>query len=143
MNPELDISPAEWQVMRIVWTKKRVTSKEIIEILQRKVDWKPATVKTLLIRLVQKKVLKATKEGRCFIYEPLVGEQDTMNTVADELFSSMCEMHLGSTLAYVIAKHQLSQNDIKKIQSILDKKIKTAPEMVECNCVPGENISCM
>ena len=102
MNKSLEISPAEWQVMQIAWTLGSVTSTQVIDILQRKVDWKPATIKTLLRRLVQKNVLKTTQQGRHFIYEPLVAEQETMNTAADELFSSLCEMHVGSTLVHVI-----------------------------------------
>lgn len=137
MTAKLEISPAEWQVMRIAWTLQRVTSNQVIEILQRKVDWKPATVKTLLRRLVQKNALKTTKEGRYFIYEPVIGEQNAMDTAADELFSSICEMHVGSTLAHVIKEHQLSQDDIKQLEAILKKKQVTAPKMVECNCVPG------
>lgn len=137
MADKMEISPAEWQVMRIAWTLGQVTSTQVIEILQRKVDWKPATVKTLLRRLVQKQALKTTKHGRCFIYEPIVGEQDTMNMAADELFSSICEMHVGSTLAHVITEHDLSKDDINKLQTILKQKASTAPEMVDCNCVPG------
>ncbi|WP_251546603.1 CopY/TcrY family copper transport repressor [Limosilactobacillus caecicola] len=138
MTDKLEISPAEWQVMRIAWTLQRVTSSQVIEILQRKVDWKPATIKTLLRRLVQKKVLKTTKQGRSFIYEPIVQEQPTMDIAADQLFSSICEMHVGSTLAHVLENHQLSQQDIKTLQQLLKVKAITAPETVDCNCVPGE-----
>lgn len=137
MTEKMEISPAEWQVMRIAWTLNRVTSNQVIEILQEKQDWKPATIKTLLRRLVQKQALKTTKQGRCFIYEPLVGEQATMDMAADNLFSSICEMHVGSTLAHVIDEHELSQADIKELQKILKAKAVNAPEMVDCNCVPG------
>lgn len=137
MTTEMEISPAEWQVMRIAWTLGRVTSNQAIEILQKKVDWKPATVKTLLRRLVHKGALKTTREGRCFIYEPLVEEQATMNTAADELFSSICEMHIGSTLAHVIKEHELSKADIQNLEKILKDKEASAPQMVACDCVPG------
>ena len=55
MNIDLEITPAEWQIMRVVWSLRQTTSSQIIEILQKKVDWKPATIKTLLRRLVDKK----------------------------------------------------------------------------------------
>lgn len=138
----MEISPAEWQVMRIAWTLQKVTSSQVIKILQRKVDWKPATVKTLLRRLVQKKALKTTKQGRGFIYEPLVKEQATMDAAADDLFSSICEMHVGKTLAHIISEHSLSKSDIATLQSILDKKAINAPDMVDCDCVPGEVVRC-
>ena len=82
MNIDLEITPAEWQIMRVVWSLRQTTSSQIIEILQKKVDWKPATIKTLLRRLVDKKALSATRQGRGFIYEPLVPEQQTMDQAA-------------------------------------------------------------
>lgn len=99
MEEKTDITPAEWQVMRIIWTLGHSTSSQIIDILQQKVDWKPATIKTLLRRLVEKGALKTTKQGRAFIYTPLIKEQITMNEAADQLFNSICEMHVGSTLS--------------------------------------------
>ena len=42
MNIDLEITPAEWQIMRVVWSLRQTTSSQIIEILQKKVDWKPA-----------------------------------------------------------------------------------------------------
>lgn len=142
MEEKTDITPAEWQVMRIIWTLGHSTSSQIIDILQQKVDWKPATIKTLLRRLVEKGALKTTKQGRAFIYTPLIKEQITMNEAADQLFSSICEMHLGSTLDHVIESATLSKDDIKRLQDLLRKKIQNAPEKVECNCVPGMPMDC-
>lgn len=142
MEEKTDITPAEWQVMRIIWTLGHSTSSQIIDILQQKVDWKPATIKTLLRRLVEKGALKTTKQGRAFIYTPLIKEQITMNEAADQLFSSICEMHVGSTLDHVIESATLSKNDIKRLQDLLSKKIQNAPEKVECNCVPGMPMDC-
>lgn len=36
MNINLEITPAEWQVMRVVWSLRQTTSSQIIEILQKK-----------------------------------------------------------------------------------------------------------
>lgn len=142
MEEKTDITPAEWQVMRIIWTLGHSTSSQIIDILQQKVDWKPATIKTLLRRLVEKGALKTTKQGRAFIYTPLIKEQITMNEAVDQLFNSICEMHVGSTLDHVIKGATLSKDDIKLLQDLLSKKIQDAPEKVKCNCVPGMPMDC-
>lgn len=142
MDTNCDISPAEWQVMRVVWTLKEVTSAQVIDILQRKEDWQAATIKTLLHRLVKKGALKTTRHGRAFIYRPLVEEQVTMDNAVDQLFSSICQMHAGQSLIHVIKHTQLSKQDITALQALLAKKAIDAPEMVDCDCVPGENIRC-
>ena len=142
MTKGLEITPAEWQVMRIVWTLGETTSSQIITILQRKVDWKPATVKTLLRRLVAKGALSKTRQGRSFIYRPLVEEQATMDQVADDLFNSICEHCVGRTLDHVIDQATLSKADIERLQATLAAKQATAPDQVQCNCVPGEDMHC-
>lgn len=138
MTKALEITPAEWQVMRIVWTLGETTSNQIITVLQRKVDWKPATIKTLLRRLVAKGALSTTRQGRSFIYRPLVAEQSTMNEVADSLFNSICEHCVGRTLNHVVDQTTLSRDDIKLLLTTLQEKLSTAPDHVQCNCVPGE-----
>ena len=142
MEANTDISPAEWQVMRIIWTLKEATSSQVIEILQRKVDWQAATIKTLLHRLVKKGALKTIRNGRAFIYQPLVKEQATMNDAVDQLFASICQMHAGQSLIHVIQHTELSKADIADLQALLTEKAKTAPKMVDCDCVPGEDMRC-
>lgn len=48
------ISDAEWEIMRVIWTNEPVTSRTITEVLSEKMDWKAATIKTLIGRLVKK-----------------------------------------------------------------------------------------
>lgn len=142
METNCDISPAEWQVMRIIWTLKEATSAQVTTILQRKVDWQSATIKTLLHRLVKKGALKTIRHCRAFIYQPLVKEQETMNEAVDQLFASICQMHAGQSLLHVIKHTELSKKDIASLQKLLAQKAVNAPEMVDCDCVPGEDIRC-
>lgn len=138
MNINLEITPAEWQIMRVVWSLRQTTSSQIIEILQKKVDWKPATIR----RLVDKKALSATRQGRGFIYEPLVPEQQTMDQAADNLFNNICERHVGSTLEHVINNVTLSKDDIAKLQELLASKATDSPDHVKCNCIPDMQMNC-
>ncbi|MCI1975148.1 MAG: CopY/TcrY family copper transport repressor [Limosilactobacillus sp.] len=142
MEEKTDITPAEWQIMRIIWSLGKSTSTQVINLLQQKVDWKPATIKTLLRRLVEKGALATTRQGRGFIYTPLIKEQITMNDAADQLFNSICEMHVGATLRHVIEGATLSKKDIDQLQKLLAGKREQAPDKVNCNCVPGMKMNC-
>ncbi|WP_260254736.1 BlaI/MecI/CopY family transcriptional regulator [Levilactobacillus brevis] len=50
------MTPSEWEVMRIIWTKRSISSLDVIEVMQRKRDWSESTIKTLLGRLVDCKI---------------------------------------------------------------------------------------
>lgn len=133
---KVEISSAEWQIMRIVWTLKHVTSSEIINLMQKKQTWSDSTIKTLITRLTKKEFLSRKKEQGRYIYSTTVEEQATMNEYANSLFSDFCAHKTGSVLNELIDSMEISQADIKMLQATLDKKLAIAPEHVKCDCLP-------
>src|SRR5258708_6700329 len=49
-----DLSKAEWKVMKIVWELRKAMAREVYTIAGEQHSWTPATVKTILKRLVDK-----------------------------------------------------------------------------------------
>ncbi|MBD1223623.1 CopY/TcrY family copper transport repressor [Virgibacillus halodenitrificans] len=140
MNTEIDskITDSEWEVMRVVWAQDKVTSKQIIEVLQQKKDWKPATTKTFIGRLVKKGMLHTETEGKKYIYSANINESEFIKSTLDEYFDKICSKDVGNTIVGLISKATLSFNDIEKMEKALEMKKKNAVEEVACNCIPGQ-----
>lgn len=136
---QVAITDSEWDLMRAVWTLKRVTSRQLIEIMETEREWAPSTTKTMLRRLIKKNAISQVGDTRPFDYVPAVREQQSMDAAAVRLFDSMCAMRTGSAVAAVIQSRELSQDDIANLQQILAEKMKTAPKTVACNCLPDGN----
>ena len=66
------ISEAEFKVMKVIWKYAPISSNEITDRLTKSTSWSPKTIQTLIKRLVTKKVLSYEKQGRVFVYTPLV-----------------------------------------------------------------------
>ena len=66
--PTVSISDAEWQVMNAVWQGQPLTAQEVVARLAGQSDWAPATVKTMLHRLVKKRVLAYQLQGNRYVY---------------------------------------------------------------------------
>ena len=132
------ITDSEWMVMRAIWTMGHATSRELIDAMNELEGWSASTTKTLLHRLIQKQAVAQHGGSRPFTYKPVVGEKESMAAAADDLFDHMCAMRAGSTIAGVIQSRELSRADIANLQAILAEKAKTAPEEVQCNCLPGD-----
>ncbi|MFC4737798.1 CopY/TcrY family copper transport repressor [Bacillus daqingensis] len=140
MNTQIDynITDAEWEVMRVAWAHEKVTSKEIINVLQQKMDWKPATTKTFIGRLVKKEMLHTETEGKKYIYSANVSESEITKKMLHELLERMCDKEIGNTIVDVISKAPLSFKDIENLEKTLESKKKDAVEEVPCSCVPGQ-----
>ncbi|WP_080146052.1 CopY/TcrY family copper transport repressor [Marinilactibacillus piezotolerans] len=135
---ESQITSSEWEVMRVVWANQPTTSKYISEILTQKMDWKPATTKTLIGRLVKKNKLNTLEEGRKYLYSANVSEQESIQENSKEVLQQVCTKKRGAVLYQMIEDTTLSIEDIERLEELLQTKKKTAPKVVACQCVPGQ-----
>lgn len=134
----LKITDAEWEVMRVAWTTKETTSKEVTAALNEKTEWKSTTVKTLLSRLVDKGMLGTKRTGNKFIYFPLVEERSSIEILSQELLTKVCSKKVGKVLESIINDSLLSVDDITRLETLLKEKQKTAVKEVPCNCILGQ-----
>lgn len=132
------MSRAEWQVMRIIWTLGQATSKQVIDILERKTDWKAATIKTLIGRLQKKDFLQAEETNRPYIYKPLISEDMAIHQSVNDLFDNLCCMRKGQAINDLVENSDISQSDISELIQTLTEKAKTAPEEVDCDCLEAD-----
>lgn len=136
VDQQVKISDSEWEVMRVIWTMEQATAQEIISVLGESKDWKPATIKTLLGRLVKKEVVWTEQNGKKFIYHPAVSEAATVRSATENLFSHICARRVGQTIAELVEEAELTKEDITRLQELLENKTPSAN--IACNCIPGQ-----
>jgi BlaI family penicillinase repressor len=126
MKPAPRISEAEWEVMKIVWKKAPCMANEIIETLSAGVRWEPATIKTLLNRLIGKGVLRFEKSGRSYIYSPAYTEQECRGAEADSFLHRVFDGALSPMISHFVQSRRLTQKELDSLEEILKQK-KKAP----------------
>lgn len=119
------ITTAEYTVMDILWREFPLAASEVIERLSQsetqQKDWSAQTVKTLLSRLVDKGVLRHERDGRRFLYSPLVSREayasDATQSLADRLFGGRA----APLVAHLAENGGLEPDDIAELESILEE----------------------
>jgi predicted transcriptional regulator len=66
------LTDAELRLMEVLWTKEQATVSEVMDGLPKTVDLAYSTVLTTLRILENKGYLRHVKDGRAFVYRPLV-----------------------------------------------------------------------
>lgn len=132
----LTISSAEWEVMRVLWAKGQATSSEIIAILADKQDWSASTVKTLLGRLADKGYVTSQRQGRSFIYQASLAEEEANLQAIQAVFDKICVTNHGDLLRQLLAATPMTQEDVENLQHELSQK--ELVDKVVCECVPGQ-----
>ena len=115
------ISEAEYEVMKIVWKNAPVSTNEVTETLTRTTDWSPKTIQTMLKRLVNKGALTYVKEGRVFVYTPLVEEEEYISQKSSSFLSRYYDGELTSMVSAYLENDRLSDDEISELRSLLDR----------------------
>lgn len=136
MKENLNISDAEWEVMRVVWANGESTSQDIALVLHGKRGWSQSTVKTLIGRLAAKGYLKAQKDERRFVYSTHLEEPESLKQEVEGLLSRICSRKIPNLLAYLIEKTPMITDDRAMLLDVLDNKQVVAE--VPCDCYPGQ-----
>lgn len=115
------ISEAEYEVMKIVWKNAPVSTNEVTETLTSTTDWSPKTIQTMLKRLVNKGALTYVKEGRVFVYTPLVEEDEYISQKSSSFLSRYYDGELTSMVSAYLENDRLSDEEISELRSLLDR----------------------
>jgi len=119
------ISENEWKVMKIVWAKAPCSAGEIIDGLAGAgPDWHPKTIKTYLNRLVSKSALGFSKEGRAYVYRPLVTERDCVDAASESFLERVFGGSLRPMLAHFVERKKLSGKEIAELKKLLEENEK-------------------
>ena len=116
------ISEAEWEVMKVLWRTSPRTANDIVEELTGKTHWKRETIRTLINRLVSKKVLKFEKRGRQYHYSPRVNEAECIRAETESFVKRFGAGSIEPILAAFVEEEELPPERIARLKRILDEK---------------------
>ena len=122
---EINISEAEWEVMRVVWSNRETTSKFVIDTLGEEKSWTPSTIKT-------------RKQGNKFLYSAKCVEDECLDILTQNFLERICERRTHVIVKNIIETDNLSKSNIDEIIELLKEKRKTAPEVITCKCLKGQ-----
>ena len=131
----MQISDAEWQVMKIIWMQGEQTSTDLIRVLAERFDWSKSTIQTLLARLVEKECLTRKKEGKSFVYSALLTLDQSRDLLVQDIKDKVCSRRIKNLLADLIMECYFTQADLEDLEAVISEKKSSAVTEVKCNCM--------
>ena len=115
------ISAAESEVMKVLWADSPKAAEDILVILAKDQGWAEGTVKALLNRLLKKGAVAADKDGRRFLYRPLVGRDDYVDTESQGLLDRLFDGRLAPLVSHFSKREKLGPEDVADLRRLLEK----------------------
>lgn len=116
----VNISEAEWQIMKILWKEGRLTAAEIID-RAKDTGWSESTVKTLIRRLNEKNIIGKDSSGAKFSYYPLVSEASVKKKETKSFLDRIYNGSLKMLVANLAPKDALTEDEADELMKIIEK----------------------
>ena len=131
----MQISDAEWQVMKIIWMQGEQTRSDLIMVLAERFDWSKSTIQTLLARLVEKECLTRKKEGKSFVYSALLTLDQSRDLLVQDIKDKVCSRRMKNLLTDLIVECDFTLADLEDLEAVISEKKASAVAEVRCNCM--------
>ncbi|MFZ6766587.1 BlaI/MecI/CopY family transcriptional regulator [Undibacterium sp. Di26W] len=115
------ISEAEAIVMEALWKKKPLSAEEVFAAVLDQQEWQEATVKTLLNRLLKKGAIQAEKDGRRFLYTPLLKREQWIQSESKGFLDRMFDGRIAPLVAHFSQQKKLSKQDIAELKRLIEE----------------------
>jgi BlaI family transcriptional regulator, penicillinase repressor len=122
-KPVRVLGPQEFQIMKVVWERGRVTVRDVYEALRKRRQIAYTTVMTMMNILDQKGFLKRIPgEDRAFVYEPARSQQTVTRAMVNEFLDRVFGGSANPLMLHLIKDKRLTKQDLDELRHAIREK---------------------
>ena len=118
------VSSAESVVMEALWDQapelRELAAEDIAGLVGPGRGWTEATVKTLINRLLKKGAIAARKDGRRYLYSPVLRRMDYINGESEGFLGRLFDGRLAPLVSHFSEQGKLTPRDIAELRALID-----------------------
>ena len=118
----INITPAEWDIMEVLWQQSPLSAAEIYEVLETQTNWSIKTVRSFLDRLVQKKAVRKQKIHGMNVFKPIPPRSQCLRQESESFLKRFFQGNPVSLVRHFVEQESLSDQDIARLRELLEKK---------------------
>jgi BlaI family penicillinase repressor len=121
-KPEIELTEAEWAIIKAVWEDEPCAAPSIQEKLFKKTKWTYSTVRTLMDRMVIKGILTAEKVRNLTLYRSAITPQQAQR---GELLYALKHAFNGALTPMVqclLESNDISAEELTELESLIKTK---------------------
>lgn len=118
------ISDGEYEIMKIIWKCSPIKSQDIIPLVNPENNWNEKTIKTMINRLLKKGVIGYEKEGKSYLYYPIIDESDYEKRENNSFLQKFYNGSVNAMLSHFISDKKFSREEINELKKLLDEREK-------------------
>jgi BlaI family transcriptional regulator, penicillinase repressor len=119
MKGSVSISEAESVVMEVLWRSSPIATEDVMAVLEPNGKWQETTVKTLLNRLLKKGAVSARKDGRRYLYSPVLTRKEWLSEESTGLLNRLFGGRVAPLVAHFSQQRKLTKKDLADLKQLI------------------------
>ena len=107
--------------MQVVWERGSATAGDVLEALPKRPPTAYSTVVTTLRILEEKGYLRHTKEGRAFVYHPVVDRTEASRSAVRHLLHRFFNDSPELLVLNVLKHERIDAQELKRLQKLIEE----------------------
>lgn len=117
----MQVSEAESVVMEALWRRHPLTAEDVVAAVAADRGWQEPTVKTLLNRLLKKGAISAERDGRRYLYSPVLRREDWILEESSGLLDRLFQGRVAPLVAHFSQHQGLDEADVAELRRLLEE----------------------
>jgi predicted transcriptional regulator len=118
----MKISEAEGRVMEVFWRAQGpLSAEDVMAAMDNDRDWSAGTIRTFLTRLVKKKALGTTRDGRRYLYQALIPREDYVHEQSRRLIDTLFGGRIAPFITHFSERQDLSRDEIAELKRLIER----------------------
>ena len=117
----MPISDSESVVMDVLWAEHPLASEDVVARLAGHSDWAEPTIKTLLNRLLKKGAVRAERDGRRYLYSPVLTREAWVASQSEGVLDRLFGGRVAPLVAHFSERGKLSRADIDELRRLVEE----------------------
>lgn len=122
MSTPNQLGDLQYAIMRILWTESECTVAQVHKALEEERGLAPTTIATMLQKMEKKGVVTFRREGRRFIYRPVVSEGEVRTSMVQELTHRLFDGDATALVSHLLAEHEIDASELAELRELIAQR---------------------
>ena len=110
------------RILQVLWEKDEATVTDVHQALAAERGLAYTTVATMLRKMEARSLVSHKAEGRTFVYQAKVEEDEVSRGMADHLLERLFEGSLSDMVSHLLQSREVSREELSKLEQLIAER---------------------
>ena len=121
---KIKLDELQLKIMKVLWSLEKASVNQIQETLKVEREFAVTTINTVLQRLYKKGIVNFHKEGRQYIYKPMISEKETQTSMATNLVEQLFDGKSSVLVNHLLEENAFQAEELERLKKMIEEAQK-------------------